>query len=231
MSRTRLRQVARLERCALPYIERKRRYDGETAASLRESAFRRAASVALLILHGDPRLGEPLRDAWVRCLQSPAWKACRAKHPDYIGRYDEEAPFNMLGARGLAQYFRSYFLPELPGADETEKLNAVFAKAPIWLLWFTHADVIGVVLGLKVPDLSTKARFGRPGITLVLPDGTFEWRRLPDGAEDKWNAMARQHRRERLALPDNLTTRERRRVLRLTMPRWERLCTRSQVRS
>jgi hypothetical protein len=98
----------------------------ETAASLRESAFRIAASVALLILHGDPRLGEPLRDAWVRCLQSPAWKACRAKHPDYIGRYDEEAPFNMLGARGLAQYFRLYFLPELPGADETEKLNAVF---------------------------------------------------------------------------------------------------------
>jgi hypothetical protein len=89
-------------------------------------------------------------------------------------------------------------------------------SSPIWLLWFTHADVIGVVLGLKVPDLSTKARFGRPGITLVLPDGTFEWRRLPDGAEDKWNAMARQHRRERLALPDNLTTRERRRVLRLT---------------
>jgi hypothetical protein len=184
MSRTRLRQIARLERRALPDIERKRQYEEDKAASRREYAFRIAANIALIILYGDPRIGEPLAEAWRRCLQSPAWKACRAKHPDYIGRYrrDEEGPFYMEGVSGIAKYFRTYFLPELPGADETEKLNAVFAKAPTWLLWFTHADVIGAVLGLKVPDLSSKARFGRPSLTLVqLPDEAFEWRRLPNG--------------------------------------------------
>jgi hypothetical protein len=180
MSRTRLRQVARFEQRALPYIERKRQYDELRATSSRENAFRLAANLALIILYGNARIGEPLRDAWRRCLQSPAWKACRAKHPDYIGRYgrDEEGPFHMEGIWGIAKYFRTYFLPELPGADETEKLNVVFARAPTWLLWFTHADVIGAVLGLKVPDLSSKRRFDRPGLALKLPDGAFEWRRL-----------------------------------------------------
>jgi hypothetical protein len=116
--------------------------------------------------------------------------------------------------RQIAQYFREYFLPQLPGADEREKLQPVFAEAEDWLLWFTHADVIGALLGLKVPDLSSKSRFARPDISIsceYLPDGPFEWRELPDDAEDVFYATAR----EQLALPDDLTPRERMRALRL----------------
>ena len=122
------------------------------------------ANLALLILYGDPKIGEPLTCAWQRCLESKAWKECREKHPDYIGTYgrDEEGPFTSWGAQCIAQYFRKYILPELPGADETEKLNAVFAKAPAWLLWFTHAEWPILGLGLKLPDLSSMSRFARP---------------------------------------------------------------------
>ena len=59
MSRTRLRQVARLEQRALPYIEERRRYEEQRRASLRERAFVVAAHLASLILYGDPRIGEP----------------------------------------------------------------------------------------------------------------------------------------------------------------------------
>ena len=50
---------------------------------------------------------------------------------------------------------------------------------------------------------------------MQLPDGPFEWRRLPDGAEDEFYGWARQHPRERVVLPDGVTPRERMRALRL----------------
>ena len=211
MSRTRLRQVARLEQRALPYIEEKRRYEEQRRASLRESAFVVAAHLASLILYGDPRIGEPLIYAWRRCLESPTFKSYCEKHSYYHYSWRRRGLHQQV-----AEYFREYLLPGLPGANETEKLNLVFASAPLWFLWFTHADVIGSVLGLKVMDLSSKSRYARPPVSFMqLPDGPFEWRRLPDGAEDEFCAWARQHQREGVALPDDLTPRERMRALRL----------------
>jgi hypothetical protein len=125
MSGSRLRQVARLEKRAVPYIKRMQEKREKSAASLRERAFVIVANLALLILFGDPRMGEPLSCAWQRCLESRTWKACREKHPNYIGQYgyEEASPFDRWQAGLIAQYFRKYFLPELPGADETEKLK------------------------------------------------------------------------------------------------------------
>ena len=191
MSQVRFRQVARLEKRALFYIEQKRRYEEEErvrSASRRERYFVKIANLALLILYGDPKIGEPLTCAWQRCLESKAWKACREKHPDYFGTSggDVEGPFDDRGAQSIAQYFHEYILPDLPGADEIEKLNAVFAKAPAWLLWFTNAELAILCLGLKLPDLSSMSRFARPRRRGdYLPYGAFELRRLPDGEEDR----------------------------------------------
>jgi hypothetical protein len=216
MSRVRFRQVARLEKRALPYIERKRRYAKEREASRRESNFVIPANLALLILYGDPRIGEPLTYAWRRCVESKEWKACRKKHPDYIGTYgrDEEGPFTGWAAKHIAQYFRKYLLPELPGADETEKLNAVFTEAPAWLLWFAHAEWPILGLGFKLPDLSSMSRFARPDLSDCLPDGAFEWRRLPDGVEDRTISLILELTRKQLAHGAELTPRERVRALR-----------------
>jgi hypothetical protein len=161
MSRVRFRQVARLEKRALFYIEQKRRYEEEErvrSVSDRERYFVKIANLALLILYGDPKVSEPLTCAWQRCLESKAWKACRERHADI----NEEVPFYEEGARSIARYFREYILPDLPGADETEKLNGVLVKAPAWLLWFTNAELTVLILGLKLPDLSSMSRFARP---------------------------------------------------------------------
>jgi hypothetical protein len=183
----------------------------------RERCFIVAANLALLLLYGDPKIGEPLTDAWQRCLQSDAWKELRARHPDPLRAYGffEATPFDEAGAKVLADYFRQYILPTLPGADDTEKLNAVFAKAPRWLLWFTHADVMGHIIGLHVPDFSRKSRYERPSIAARLPEESFEWRRRSDGGEDQFLIIAREHERKQSASFEKLTPRERVRALRL----------------
>jgi hypothetical protein len=74
----------------------------------------------------------------------------------------------------------------MAGAEGTEKLNAVFAKAPAWLVWFTRGDIAGHILGHNVPDLSSKSRYARPNPAFSeLPEGAFEWRLVRDGAEDE----------------------------------------------
>jgi hypothetical protein len=35
---------------------------------------------------------------------------------------------------------RHAVISSFPGADEKEKLDAVFASAPPWLIWFTFGD-------------------------------------------------------------------------------------------
>jgi hypothetical protein len=79
MRRSQLRWIARLEKRAMPYIERKRRHAEEQLASRREEWFVTVANLAFLILYGDPKLGEPLTFARQRCVESKEWKACREK--------------------------------------------------------------------------------------------------------------------------------------------------------
>jgi hypothetical protein len=113
MSRTRARQVARLEKLALPYIERRR----QEVQMRRDEAFVIIANLALLVLYGKPAIGEPLTCAWGRCLASGALKADRAMRSDLA----RKNPFDAQGARSVANYFRAHILPELPGADERDK--------------------------------------------------------------------------------------------------------------
>jgi hypothetical protein len=247
MNQARFRRLARLEKRARAYIERSRRVNAEGHEFLRKVAFVTIANLVLIVLYGDPKIDEPLINAWDRVRKSAAWQECRKKHPDFgeYGREDEgdfgeygredggdfgeygpenresldeywrgffdkstkrriATPFDDLGAWFIAKYFRKYFLPELPGADETEKLNAVFRKAPPWLVWFCFGNMCGAVLGLEPPDLSSMKRFARGKITFYrLPLGPFECNPLPEGAKDEYSTkfeddeMAQMTRRER----------------------------------
>jgi hypothetical protein len=162
MSQTRFRQIARLEKLALPYIKRRRQYKDQRDAVIRNQAFVIVANLALLILYGNPKIDEPLLAAWERCRESTAWQSCREKHGGFDEHGKEQgSPFDDLNPARLAKYFRKYFLPDLPGTDEIEKLSAVFKVAPPWLLWFTYGDVCARILDIKLPDLSSVNRFAR----------------------------------------------------------------------
>ena len=62
MSHTRFRQLARLEKLAQPYIQQ--RWEEEASV-----AFIHVANISLLILYGNPKIDEPLPNAWKRCLE------------------------------------------------------------------------------------------------------------------------------------------------------------------
>ena len=185
MTQARLRQVARLEKLILPYLKRQQEQKSQITEVIRKEAFVKLANLALLILHGDPKIDEPLIAAWQRCRKSAAWRACLKRHPDFgeYGRDDYATPFLSFSAMDIAKYFRKYFLPDLPGDDEKAKLDAIFVRAPPWLLWFTHGDVYATILGVKIPDLSSVNRFARDRFGVCLPKGPFECRPLPDGVE------------------------------------------------
>jgi hypothetical protein len=213
MSQTRFRQVARLEKLAQPYIKRRQESWAKSLAFLRKEAFIGVANLSLLILYGEPKIDEPLLNAWERCRESAEWRACREKHGgfDEYGR-ENGTPFDWSAVR-IAEYFRKYFMPELPGADDTEKLDAIMERAPPWLLWFTYGDVMARVLGLKLPDLSRVNRFARGEFRCsALPEGPFERHLLPDGVNDSFLKPLNEKVEDKVM---DMTPRERKRALRI----------------
>ena len=237
MIQARFRQIARLEKLATPYIKRRREGKANMLEFMRKQAFDHVANLSLLILYGNPKIDEPLLNAWDRVRKSAAWQECRNNHPKFAeyGREDQgdfcehkckvsedgteyfdrlsgmyiATPFDNLGLNYIAKYFRSYFIPDLPGADETEKLNAILEKAPLWLLWFTHGDVYGSILGLKLPDFTSAHRFARKWFN-PFPGG-FDWRPLPHGETDKLYASKKQN----VGDMAEMTPRQRKRALKI----------------
>ena len=203
-----------MEKLILPYLKRQQEQHSKMTEGMRREAFVKLANLALLILHGDPKIDEPLSAAWQRCRRSAAWRACLERHPDFgeYGRDDDASPFITFSAMHIAEYFRKYFLPDLPGGDEKAKLDAIFVRAPPWLLWFTYGDLYARVLGIKIPDLSSVNCFMRgDSLWSKLPQGPFECRPFPDGAYDKFTTR-RESVEDRTA---DMTPRERKRMLRI----------------
>ncbi len=162
MRQLRFRRVARFEQLANAYLQRRQKHEISMIEYLRPSACDIVANLSCLILYGEPKIDEPLRNAWERCRKSAAWRACREKHGGFDGNVEEDGtPFDRPGVYRIAKYFREFFLPDLPGADEIGKYSLIFKEAPPWLLWFTHADVEAYILGIELPDLSEVSCFAR----------------------------------------------------------------------
>jgi hypothetical protein len=141
MTRARYRQTARLERLAEAYLRPKESANSRNEEFVRNYAFTHTANLSALILYGDPKIEEPLSFAWRRCLESAEWRKRREKYGGWDEyRRDHRDPFASFSATQIGKYFRKYFLPDLPGADEVEKFSLIFKKAPPWLLWFTYGN-------------------------------------------------------------------------------------------
>ena len=80
-------------------------------------------------------------------------------------------PYNRDGIFSLGPFVRHAVISNFPGADEKQKLNAVFSSAPPWLIWFTFADYTAKLLGLKLPDLSDVRVFERSKANFDLGGG------------------------------------------------------------
>ena len=196
MSQIRSRQIARLEKRAVPYLKQ-REGIGQKLRDLRRGAVAHATVLALLVRYGNPRLGEPLSCAGGRVAKSEFWGLfCQKFPPDrtiYPGDFEYSFPFTRDQVLIIGDQLRHVSIATFPGANEKEKLNHVLRSAPPWLLWFTFADYSAKLLGLSLPDLSTVSRFERSNEIFQgwwgLPQSAYECHPWPHGIDGE--ALAR----------------------------------------
>jgi hypothetical protein len=188
MNQVRSKQIARLEKRAVPYIKQ-RKGIAQQLQNLHRGAVAHAAVLAFVVRYGNPQMGEPLSEAYQRVAESEAWKACCEKFP-ICGYHDNDNLF-IPCSRGsvslIGDPLRHVLLSTLPGANEKDKLDRVFRSAPPWLIWFTFADYTAQLLDLNLPDLSTVTGFARSKDIFHdwwgLPKSAFECRPWPDGTD------------------------------------------------
>jgi hypothetical protein len=180
------RQMARLEQLAAPHIKRlqfaAQERDRKIAELALDDASQHAGFLRLIILYGDPHIGEPLSEALQRCCASDAEELRKCELGPVVERFN---PFlESCGPKIVADLFYFHILPTLPGTDCTDKLSAIFAAAPPWLLWFTFADLTAAILELRPPDISSIEYCERSRRDFerwpLLPTGPFAIKRLSD---------------------------------------------------
>jgi hypothetical protein len=126
---------------------------------LRRDARYHAISVAAIALSGQPRIDEPLHDAWARTLQH---HGISVKEP---WSWDDQ----VVAARQLSSII-------MDGADESAQFTQIFKSAPVWLLQFTGTAVDARFLKFQLPDLSSDFNWGSTGYADAV-----RWPRLPLG--------------------------------------------------
>jgi hypothetical protein len=148
MNQIRFRQIARLERRALPYIQQ-REGIAQRLQNVRHGAVSHAAVLVFLMRYGNPQIGEPLSEACRRVAESEVWNACCEKFPHHCKDFRHENSFEPYTRSSVTLFgdpLRHVLLSTLAGADEKDKLNRVFKSAPPWLIWFTFADYTAKLL-------------------------------------------------------------------------------------
>jgi hypothetical protein len=196
MNQIRSRQIARLEKRAVPYIKQ-REGIAQQLRNLHRGAVAHATVLALLVRYGNPQLGEPLSCAGGRVAKSEFWRLlCQKFPPDrtiYPADFEHSFPFTRDQVLIIGDQLRHVSIATFPGADEKEKLNRVLRSAPPWLLWFTFADYSAKLLGLGLQDLSPVTGFERSKSIFHgwwgLPPSAYECRPWPHGIEGE--ALAR----------------------------------------
>jgi len=151
------RRLSRLEKLAASAVAERKRREPEKAERRRQAALYHATKLAMLILHGDPHIDEPLAIAWERALA----------HLGLSGT-PEELLYSRLRAA----------LAALPGDTEIAKIASVLSSAPSWLLHFCMAWYDSFVLGIELPKSSDpEPEYGRDG----LREAHKSWPDLPSG--------------------------------------------------
>ncbi len=122
-------------------------------------ARRHATAVAAIVLSGQPKIDEPLIEAWKRALR------CYGIN---VGR-PEEMEHQVRAAQQL--------LPKIIGDEEASaKFTEIFRKAPVWLLQYTLISTDAPLLKFRLPDISRRSRWGSTGYR-----DAWRWPLLPWG--------------------------------------------------
>jgi hypothetical protein len=162
-------QLIELEKRYAAAVEAKR--DEENAPG-RLARFH-AVEVAAVVLHGEPKIAEPLSVAHLR-MQEKLDKQFGAAADEYWQLEGKVHPT----LRGT--YYSLFMFNALPGADANLKFEQIFSKAPVWLLNFTGIEWDAKLLGFKLPKL-----VGAPALGEEARLDRNRWPFLPEGTIDR----------------------------------------------
>jgi hypothetical protein len=152
MNSTSKRRLDRLEQNAIAEGPRRE-------AWLQQAARDHATRLTILVLHGDPKIEEPLATAWDRALSNVGLAGVPDKY--------------------LPDRLRDVVIGKLSEESETEKFAAVLCSAPAWLRCFCLASLDGHVLRFPLPkQAEVPPECGRDGLRDMkswpdLPAGTI----------------------------------------------------------
>jgi hypothetical protein len=157
MKRTGSRRLSRLEQQVEPITAERERRELDRDTRLRQAARDHATMVVAVLLHGAPRIDEPLRFAW--------WRA-----RDNLGLTD-------IPSAQIPDRLRALVVANLPGDTENAKFAHVLCSAPQWLRYFCCCHFDAHLLGFDLPEYSEPVTEpGREGIVDLS-----KWPRLPTG--------------------------------------------------
>lgn len=180
-----------MEKLAKPYLDYRRGFEQSWQHKLQD-VVAHAAIIAFLIRYGNPQIGEPLSCACQRVSESDAWRECHEKFPSSFNRGHRQYsfdPHNRNRAAIIGVQLRHAVIATFPGSNEKGKLDAAFASAPPWIIWFTFGDYTAGLLGLTLPDLSGVTGFTRSkanfDLWYGLPSDAFEPEPWANGSENE----------------------------------------------
>ena len=200
MDRSSRRRVCKAEEAlsiAKKQHEEKRKKELESYVS---SARLHATAVAAIVLSGQPKIDEPLIQAWTRALQHYGVQPL----PQDEIYFDDRSRLNKQNVAAQKLVFEI-----LGGAKESERFTEIFRTAPDWLLHFTQTflDAGSLQLGLR-PTKIPFTKWGRTGY-----EESLGWPLLPLGTmmggdpvsdEDarRWPLPLRSTNKETETIPD-----------------------------
>jgi hypothetical protein len=154
-SRRRILKVEELLSAAKKKREEKREKLHE--AYLRQARLH-ATAVAAIVLSGEPKIDEPLKEAWRRALQ-------------HYGISDGNVETSINSQVGAAQEL----VPIILGNTKASaKFTEIFRAAPVWLLTFTYTFIDADLLSFDLPNKLWRYKWGRDGY-----EESLRWPLLP----------------------------------------------------
>jgi hypothetical protein len=165
MDRSSQRRILKIENCL---SAAKKEREEKRKSRLRDARLH-ATAVAAIVLSGEPKIDEPLIQAWRRALQHYGIPALLRD-----GTNLDDAARTNDQIRAAQQLFPVI----LAGAKEAAKFTEIFRTAPGWLLHFTSTLLDSAYLGFDLPQESWRPKWGTAGYKEsrqwpLLPLGTM----------------------------------------------------------
>jgi hypothetical protein len=153
------RRLSKMDERLSVLLKKRKEKDEEFISSWISRARHHSTAIAAIVLAGQPKLDEPLIEAWGRTLR--------------------HYRINYNSSKGLAEQFRA--AEELrplvmEGKEQSARFTEIFAAAPVWLLQFTGIVTDARWLKFQVPDMPSTLSWGSDGFEDVR-----QWPLLPSG--------------------------------------------------